>query len=154
MNELEKEIFLTTANIALEAKWEREITGLAFALLRFSGLDPFNGYFIKSGIPINDYDSVGTAILIKTIKDKAKVLVIMFILDKSELSRSSHQLEEFMQEKLYPNGILMAREYSTIFELDTEAYNTYVVEVATLNNLTDIDKLLSTFKKMRVDERA
>jgi hypothetical protein len=44
LNNQQKERLQRVANIAVNASWEGDISGLAFALLRYAGLDVENGY--------------------------------------------------------------------------------------------------------------
>ncbi|CAM0142171.1 unnamed protein product [Umbelopsis sp. WA50703] len=54
LNNQQKERLQRAANVAVNASWEGDISGLAFALLRYAGLDIENGYLITSENHINN----------------------------------------------------------------------------------------------------
>lgn len=151
MNEVLRTRLLLSANIAANARWEGDISGLAFAMLHVAGINIMNGYFITSENHINAEDRRKADIIVEVVIDRRKILVIECKLDVTHPRRSRQQLAGYMQDGRFPHGMLMTPTNSTLFTLDLDEEDAEVVERETYGNIINIDELLIAITEMRVD---
>jgi hypothetical protein len=149
LNNIQRERLQRVANIAANSSWEGDISGLAFALLRYAGLDIENGYLITSE---NHISSDKPDILVEVLVGRQKILVIECKKDTSHPTRSKQQLEGYMQDGVIPHGILMYPLTSTFFSLDIDADDVEVQKGLTYNNITDYEDMIDAMAQMRIPE--
>ena len=149
LNDLQRERLQRTANIAANASWEGDISGLAFALLRYAGLDVENGYLITSENHFEEGDRRRTDIMVEVLVGRQKVLVIECKRDISHPTRTRQQLEGYMQDGGFPNGIIMYPLTTAIFSLDIDADDAQVQSGDTFNNVTDYEEIMRVMFAMR-----
>jgi hypothetical protein len=138
LNNQQKERLQRVANVAVNASWEGDISGLAFALLRYAGLDVENGYLITS-------ENNKTDIMVEVLVDRHKVLVIECKKDISHPTR----LEGYMQDGRFPNGIIMYPLKSIFFTFDIDAE---VQQGSVYSNVLDYEEMINTMSQMRIPE--
>lgn len=141
LNNQQKERLQKVANIAVNASWEGDISGLAFALLRYAGLDVENGYLITS-------ENNKADIMVEVLVDRHKVLVIECKKDISHPTR----LEGYMQDGRFPNGIIMYPLKSIFFTLDIDAEDAEVQQGSVYSNVSDYEEMINTMSQMRIPE--
>jgi hypothetical protein len=152
LNNLQRDRLQRTANIAANASWEGDISGLAFAFLRYSGLDVENGYIITSENHVNEGDRRRTDIMVEVLVGRRKVLVIECKKDTSHPARTRQQLEGYMQDGGFPHGMIMYPLTTTFYSLDVEAEDAEAQVENTLNNITDYEEIMQTMANMRIPE--
>lgn len=149
LNDQDRNRLQRAANIAANPQWEGDISGLAFALLRYAGLDISNGYFITSENRVG----VGKVdIMVEVLLGRDKILVIECKKDTSHPSRSRQQLNGYMQDGRFPHGMLMYPLTTTFFSLDVEAEDAEVQIGLTYNNVTDFEDMINIMAEMRIPE--
>jgi hypothetical protein len=149
LNDLQRERVQRVANIAANATWEGDISGLAFAMLRYAGLDIENGYMITSE---NHVVNGKADIMVEVLVGRQKVLVIECKKDTSHPTRSKQQLEGYMQDGQFPHGILMYPLISTFYSLDTDAEDAAVQEGNRYDNVTSYEDIINEMAQMRIRE--
>jgi hypothetical protein len=147
LNELQKQRLLRAANIAANAMWEGDISGLAFALLRYAGLDIENGYLITSE---NHVVNNKADIMVEVLVGRQKVLVIECKKDITHPTRSKQQLEGYMQDGQFPHGILMYPLTSTFYSLDVNVNDAAVQKGETYHNITSHEEIINAMSEMRI----
>ena len=152
LDELHQRRLQRAAYIAANATWEGDISGFAFGLLVYAGLDLRNGYLISSVNHLNDTDKRRTDIMIEIMIGRRKVLVIKCKKDISHPIRTRQQLEGYMQGGSFPHGIIMYPLTSTFYSLDTTDEDASVQEGQTLSNTTDYEDILNVIASMRIPD--
>ncbi len=140
------------ANIAANATWEGDISGFAFGLLSYAGLDMRNGYFVTSENHVNAQDKKRTDIMVEVLVGRHKVLVIECKKDMTHPTRTKQQLIGYMQGGGFPHGIVMYPLSSTFYSLDTNDEDAAVQENQTFNNTLDYEDILNRIADMRMPE--
>ncbi|KXN68039.1 hypothetical protein CONCODRAFT_9764 [Conidiobolus coronatus NRRL 28638] len=151
LTEAQTRKIVRTINIAANASWEGDVSGLAFALLRYTGLDIDNGYLITSENRFKEESRKKGDILVEILISRQKVLIIECKYDTSHPTRDKQQLKGYMQEG-FPNGILMYPRKSTFYSLNLEQDDAEVLEGNTYNNVTDYEEIMNGMFNMRVRE--
>ncbi|KAM3578211.1 hypothetical protein VKS41_009362 [Umbelopsis sp. WA50703] len=149
LNNQQKERLQRAANVAVNASWEGDISGLAFALLRYAGLDIENGYLITSENHINNNKA---DIMVEVLVGRHKVLVIECKKDISHPTRTKQQLEGYMQDGRFPNGIIMYPLKSIFFTLDIDAEDAEVQQGSVYSNVSDYEEMINIMSQMRIPE--
>jgi hypothetical protein len=140
------------AYIAANATWEGDISGFAFGLLSYAGLDLRNGYLISSENHLNDTDKRRTDIMVEVMVGRQKVLVIECKKDMTHPTKTKEQLRGYMQGGNFPHGIIMYPLTSTFYSLDTTNEDASVEEGQTLSNTTDYEDILNLITNMRIPD--
>ncbi|KAG2172442.1 hypothetical protein INT43_004984 [Umbelopsis isabellina] len=149
LSDIQRERLHRAANIAANASWEGDISGLAFAMLRYAGLDIENGYLITSE---NHVSNGKPDIMVEVLVGRRKILIIECKKDTSHPTRSKQQLEGYMQDGVFPHGILMYPRNSIFFSLDIEEDDAEVQVGLTYNNVTDFEEMINAMAQMRIPE--
>jgi hypothetical protein len=152
LDEIHQRRLQRAAYIAANATWEGDISGFAFGLLAYAGLDLRNGYLISSENHLNDIDKRRTDIMVEVMVGRQKILVIECKKDMSHPTRTKEQLIGYMQDGNFPHGVIMYPLSSTFYSLDVTDDDSSVQEMQTLSNTTDYEDILNAFISMRIPE--
>jgi hypothetical protein len=151
LSQIQLERLIRTANVCANPKWEGDISGLAFAMLRYSGLDIENGYIITSENHINNIDRRKMDIVVEILLGRQKVLVIECKMDTSHPTRSKQQIQGYMQDGGFPHGMIMYPLSTTLFSLEIDNDEEVIVG-PTYNNITEVEDIIKEMMNMRMLE--